>query len=160
MLLLALMSAPKGLAEDKMKAGKAALERKDYLAAISAFRDAVNDDKKNLEGYLLLATALIKADSLEPASVVLFQAREVDTSSAQIYEVLGDVYAAQKIVAAAADQSKSAVPHDSTKAGLWLKLADANKRSRLSADAAGAYSHVLALDSTNRSEEHTSELQS
>jgi tetratricopeptide (TPR) repeat protein len=149
MLLLALMSAPKGLAEDKMKAGKAALERKDYLAAISAFRDAVNDDKKNLEGYLLLATALIKADSLEPASVVLFQAREVDTSSAQIYELLGDVYAAQKIVAAAADQYKNAVQHDSTKAGLWLKLADANKRSRLYADAAGAYSHVLALDSTN-----------
>jgi tetratricopeptide (TPR) repeat protein len=149
MLVAVLLSVGKGLAEDKMKAGKDALERKDYLAAISAFRDVVNDDKKNLEGYILLATALIKADSLEPASVVLFQAREVDTASAQIFELLGDVYAAQKIFAAAADQYKNAVQHDSTKPGIWMKLADAGKRTRMYADAAGAYAHVLALDSNN-----------
>lgn len=149
LILSILLCVGKGAADDRLKTGKAALDRKDYLAAISALRDAVQDDKKNIEAYLLLATALLKADSTEEASVVLFQAREVDTANYAIFDLLGDVYAAQKIYAAAAEQYKTAVQHDSTKPDIWMKLADSYKRTRQYGDAAGAYSRVLALDSSN-----------
>jgi tetratricopeptide (TPR) repeat protein len=149
MLLIVTSCASRLLAEDHLTKGKAALEAKNYLQAISEFRDAVSDDKKNVEAYLLLATSLLKADSSESASVVLFQAREVDTANARISELLGDVYSAQRIYAAAAEQYKTATMHDSMRAGLWVKLAEAYRRVRQYGDAAGAYQHVLALDSNN-----------
>src|SRR5262249_46548676 len=151
LLLMVISSASHVLAnsEDHMKKGKAALEAKNYLEAINEFRDAVSDDKKNVDAYLMLATALIKADSTEPASVVLFQGRDVDKSNAKIVELIGDVYAAQKIRAAAAEQYKNATMHDSTRGDLWVKLAEAYRHNRQYGDAAGAYNHVLALDPNN-----------
>jgi tetratricopeptide (TPR) repeat protein len=149
LLLLTLLCLQQGLADDHLQKGKDAFKRGEYLQAVSLLRDAVNDDKKNIEAYLYLASALLKADSTEPASVVLFQAREVDTANAAIYSLLGDVYAAQKIYAAAADQYHTAVRHDSTRAELWMKLADSYKRTRQYADAASGYARVLSLDSNN-----------
>ncbi len=146
---MVLSSASRLFAEDHMKRGKAALESKNYLEAIKEFRDAVSDDRKNVEAYLLLATSLLKVDSTESTLVVLFQAREVDTSNARIFELLGDVYAAQKILAAAAEQYRNATLRDSARAELWVKLAEAYRHNRQYGDAAGAYVHVLALDSNN-----------
>ena len=131
--------------------GKAAFERGDYLAAISALKDAVQDEKQNLEAYLLLSKAYLKADSVEQASVTLFQAREIAPSSPAIYELLGDVYTKQHVYAMAADQYKKAADLDSTKPAMYLKLADAYKRNRQYTEAAQAYRAVLRLDTANRS---------
>ena len=90
-LLFILVSAVQTFADNKLQVGKAALERGDYLAAISALRDAVQDEKQNLEAYLLLTRAYLKADSLEQASVTLFQAREIAPSSPTIFELLGEI---------------------------------------------------------------------
>jgi len=149
LVLLSILCPRQGIADDRLEKGKEAFKRGDYLGAISLLRDAVSDDKKNIEGYLYLASALLKADSTESASVVLFQAREVDTANAAIYGLLGDVYAAQKIFAAAADQYHTAVMHDSTRTELWMKLADSYKRTRQYTEAADGYKHTLALDSNN-----------
>jgi tetratricopeptide (TPR) repeat protein len=149
--LLILVSAVQAFADNKLQVGKAALERGDYLAAISALRDAVQDDKQNLEAYLLLSKAYLKADSVEPASVTLFQAREIAPSNPAIYDLLGDVYTKQRVFAMAADQYKKAAELDSTKPAMSLKLADAYKRNRQYTEAAQAYRNVLRLDTANLS---------
>ncbi|TLY28393.1 MAG: tetratricopeptide repeat protein [Ignavibacteria bacterium] len=150
-VLFILVSAVQAFAENKFQAGKAAFERGDYLAAISALKDAVQDEKQNLEAYLLLSKAYLKADSVEQASVTLFQAREIAPSSPAIYELLGDVYTKQHVYAMAADQYKKAADLDSTKPAMYLKLADAYKRNRQYTEAAQAYRAVLRLDTANRS---------
>ena len=150
-VLFILVSGLQAFAENKLQAGKAALERGDYLAAISALRDAVQDDRQNLEAYLLLTKAYLKADSLEQASVTLFQAREIAPSSPAIFELLGDVYTKQRVYAMAAEQYKKATELDSTKPAMFLKLADAYKRNRQYTEAAQAYRAVLRVDTANLS---------
>ncbi len=136
-------------ADDPIVAGKAALEKGDFLTAISKFRDAVDKNKKNPEAYILLGTALVKADSLDQAVQTLVQARELDTANASVYALLGDVYSKQKIYRAAMDQYKKASDIDTKNKDIFLKLLDVSKRSRQYNEAVDAGLHALSLDSTN-----------
>ena len=132
-----------------MQTGKAALQSGDYLAAVSAFREAVQKDKKNPEAYVLLGTALLKADSAVSAEAVLIQARELDPANVQVYILLGDAYWNEKIPAAAIDQYKKATDLDSTNVVLFMKLGAAYKKTLQYTDAARAYSRVVSIDSIN-----------
>ncbi|MBI1806118.1 MAG: tetratricopeptide repeat protein [Ignavibacteria bacterium] len=139
----------KSFADDPLAAGKAALDRGDLQGAISAFREAVQKDKKNPQAYLWLGTALLKADSLEQAVVPLIQARDLDSTNPNIYNRLGDVYRAQNIPAAAIDQYKKAAALDTNNVDLYTKLAAVSRKARRYPDAVDAYIRVLALDSSN-----------
>ncbi len=144
-----LFIAPPLHADDPLAAGKAALDKKDYLAAIPLLRDATQKDKKNQQAFILLGKALIGADSLDQAVAALVQARELDTAKAEVYALLGDVYSKQKIAAGAVDQYKIATRLDSTNADIFLKLAESYRKTRAWTDAAKTYYRVLFLDSMN-----------
>lgn len=133
--------------DDKLKIGREALQKGDYQTAIIALRDAVKDDKKNPEPYVLLGTALLKADSTEAALGPLFQARDLDTNNSKIFLLLGDVYSKQKIYVAAAEQYKKVTEMDPKNIEAFLKLAEAYRKARQYTLAAGAYGSVLSLDS-------------
>lgn len=144
-----IICASSSFADDPIQTGKAALAKGDYLGAISAFRDAVHNDKKNTEAYILLGEALLKGDSTDAALAALIQARELDTASSRIYELMGDVYTAQKILPPAIDAYRKATEIDSTNCGYFVKLADAAKAARQYTESARAYGKVLGCDSTN-----------
>ena len=135
--------------EDQLKVGQEALKKGDYLAAITALKDAVKSDKKNVQGYILLGTAYLKADSTDLAIATLIQARELDTANATIYMLLGDSYAKQNISAAAVEQYKKVSELDPKNIDAYLKLGDSYRRSRKYNEAANAFIRVLTLDSTN-----------
>jgi len=145
--LLALAS--RSFADDRIKEGKDALSRGDYLKAIESFRDAAQDDKKNPEGFYLLGMAYLLADSTDQAIPAAVQARELSPNDPQIYLLLGDIYWKQNIPAAALEQYKHATELDSTKGDVWLKVAQASRKLRQYNIARDAYLKVIQLDSTN-----------
>lgn len=147
--LVALLPLSIVRADDPLASGKAALDRGDFLAAIPLLREAVKKDKKNPQAYILLGTALLKADSLDQAVASLVQARELDSSNAQVYDLLGDVYMKQNIPPAAIDQYRISVGFDSTKPQVYLKLAEACRKGRIYTEAVKAYFKVIYLDSMN-----------
>ena len=136
-------------ADDPLKAGKEALEKGDFVAAIVSFQEAVHKDKKNPEPYLLLGTAYFKADSLDEAVAALVQARELDPSNAMVYVLLGDTYVKQNIHPAAVDQYQRAVAYDSTRPEIFMKLARSEKKVRQYNEAAVAYVKAIRLDTAN-----------
>src|SRR2546425_7549979 len=99
-----LLLSPKSFSDDQLQTGKQALATGDFIKAIQLLREATSKDKKNPDGFVLLGTALLKADSSDQALAVLFQARELDSANATIYELLGDAYGKQAITAAAIQQ--------------------------------------------------------
>jgi tetratricopeptide (TPR) repeat protein len=135
-------------AGDPIAKGKAALAAGNYIEAISQFLDATKDNKKDPEGFLLLADAYVKADSLDQAIGALVQARELDTANAQIFNLLGDVYWKQNIHAGAAEQWKHSVEikHDFA---IYMKLGEAWKKLRKYTDATSAYLSALSMDTMN-----------
>jgi tetratricopeptide (TPR) repeat protein len=135
--------------DDQLKVGQDALQKGDYLTAITALREAVKNDKKNPQAYILLASALIKADSADAAVAPLFQASALDPNNATIYLLLGDAYAKQKIFAAAAEQYKKATELDSNNFNAFFKLAEGYRKARQYPLAIQAYRNVLRLDSNN-----------
>ncbi len=147
--LILIVSSSRSFADDPMKVGKAALARHDYLAAISAFRDATQDDKNSSEAFYLLGFAYFNADSADQAVAALVQGRELAPDSSKFYDLLGDVYMKQHIVAGAVEQYRKAVTLDSTDAGIFLKLAEALRKNRQYTDAVKNYLSVIKLDSMN-----------
>jgi len=136
-------------ADDPMVVGKAALAKGDYIAAISAFREAIDKNSKNVEAFVLLGSALLKADSVDQAVAVLVQGKDLDTSNAQFYALLGDAYAKQKIYPAAVDMYQRATQMDGKNIDLYLKLGDNARKSRKYPDAVAAFEKALQIDSMN-----------
>ncbi len=139
----------RGFADDPLARGKAALAKGDLPAAIDAFREAVKDNSKNKEAFILLGTALYRADSLDQATAALVQARELDTADCRTYELLGDVYAKENIAAGAVDQYKQAVAHGCNTPALHLKIAELARKARQYNEAIQEYQQVLAAEPNN-----------
>ena len=136
-------------AGDPLSDGKSALASGNIPAAIKAFKEAIKENKKNPEAYLMLGTAYLKTDSLDLAIAALIQARELDPKNPKIFELMGDVYNNQKILAAAIEQYKKVIELDKKNLNVYIKLAEASKKARQYNDAAEAYINVLLIDSTN-----------
>ena len=149
LIVLVCVISTRSFADDPMKVGKSALDRHDYIAAINAFRDATQDDKNNSEAFYYLGFAYFKADSADQAVAPLVQGRELAPDSAKFYDLLGDVYMKQHIVAGAVEQYRKATTLDSMKAGIYLKLAEALRKNRQYTDAVKNYISVIRLDSMN-----------
>ncbi len=150
-LVLVLFISAAALADedDQLKAGREAIQKGDYQAAIIALREAVKNDKKNPQGYILLGTALLRADSTDAAIAALVQARELDSANANIYMLLGDVYTKQRIAAAAIDQYKKVTEFDPKNIEAFFKMAEGYRKARQYNEAADNYRKVLALDSVH-----------
>lgn len=146
-LIGAAMAAPED--DEQLKAGKDAIQKGDYTTAIAVLREAVKSDKKNPQAYILLGTALLKADSTDQAIGALVQARELDSANGTIYMLLGDAYARQKISVAAIEQYKKVTLLEPKNVDAIFKIADNYRRTRQYSEAAKFYDMVLALDSVN-----------
>jgi tetratricopeptide (TPR) repeat protein len=136
-------------ADDKCLKGKQALDKGDYLTAITLLRDGFHDDSKNVGCAVNLATALLKADSADAAIAVLVQAHDLDTGNARIYELEGDAYLKENINAAAMEQYELAAHHDTTNALVWKKVYNAALKQRDYPHAILALEWEIRLDSTN-----------
>ncbi len=144
-----LLIAPARLqAEDHLAKGKAAMAQGRYTEAISEFLEVTKDNKKDPQGFLLLAEAYVKADSLDQALGALIQARELDTANAQIPDLLGDVYWKQNIPAGAAEQWKKSVEMKRD-FNVYMKLGGAYKKTRSYTEATTAYLNALSMDTMN-----------
>jgi tetratricopeptide (TPR) repeat protein len=148
-IALCFIYSVRSFADDPMKVGKAALDRGDYIAAINAFRDATQDDKKNSDAFYYLGVACYKADSADQAVAALVQGRELDPNNPKFYDLLGDVYMKQHITAGAIEQYTKATTLDSTNPAIFLKLAEALRKNRLYSEAVRGYLSVIKLDSMN-----------
>lgn len=149
LLLTIMLFSTQARADDPMVVGKAALAKGDFIGAISAFREAIDKNSKNVEAFVLLGTALIKADSVDQAVAVLVQGKDLDTSNAQFYALLGDAYAKQKIYPAAVDMYQRATQMDGKNISVYLKLGESARKARKYPDAVAAFDHALLLDSMN-----------
>jgi len=135
--------------EKEQKAGEEAYNSGDYLKAIEMFREVTKKEKQNPVGFLWLAKALVKADSLNEATVPLTLAKAYDANNPATYILQGDVYLKQRIYAAAIGEYQKAIELDPKNLDAWLKLAEAQKKSRLYNDAVKTYQTLLILDSMN-----------
>ncbi len=140
--------------DDQFKTGQEALQKGDYPAAINALKEAVKNNKKNGEAFLLLGKAYLMVDSTDLAIATLVQARELEPTNNAVFMLLGDTYAKQKIWAAAVEQYKKVTEADSTSYEGWAKQGYANRMYRKYQDAAVAYKHALALDTNSVSALH------
>ena len=135
--------------DDQIKAGKDALEKGDFTKAIELLRDATKKEKKNPEGFILLAMAYLRLDSAEQAIGPLTQAKDIDSNNVMAYELTGDAYSKQKIYAAAIEQYKKATELAGKRIDLFLKLAESYKKNRLYTEAARTLQQAIALDTVN-----------
>jgi tetratricopeptide (TPR) repeat protein len=134
-------------AQDVVKA-KELLQRGEAPGAIELLRKVIKKEKENIEAYIVLAEALTKVDSTDQALAVLFQAREVNSSSAQVYVGIADTYVKQNLYAAAVPQYEEAVKYDSSKAEIFEKLSEANMKLRKYTEAAKALQKAIVRDTS------------
>jgi len=69
-----------------------------YIAeAVNILRRLTNEEKNEVENWLLLADVYIAADSIRQAEIAVTRAREMDRNNVRAYIVLGDIYFAQRV---------------------------------------------------------------
>jgi tetratricopeptide (TPR) repeat protein len=148
-LLFSTILTTHALADDPFKKGKEAFDKGDYKGAIEQLREAVRQDKKNVQAYRLLGVAYLQVDSLSEAEKAVIQAKALEPTDASLFELQGDVYLKQKLYPAAIDQYRQAVTLDKKNAPLYLKLGETCRIARQYKEAAESYISVLLLDSVN-----------
>ncbi len=70
---------------------------KNFSEAVNILRRLTNDEKNEVENWLLLADVYISADSIRQAEMAVTRAREMDRNNVRAYIVLGDIYFAQRV---------------------------------------------------------------
>jgi tetratricopeptide (TPR) repeat protein len=94
------------------KIGKALSYLERHREAIEILREAVQEEKKEIANYLELGQALIRADSLAEATLVITRAKDMDKNNPEAYVALGDLYFKQQVYELARKNYEDAISRD------------------------------------------------
>lgn len=146
---LTMLAAGAARSQDDLETGKQQLEAGKIDKAIDDFKDFIEDNETNPQGYVWLAKAYLKKDSVQKAKAELIKGRALAEASGDIYHMLGDIYMTEKAWVAAEEQYLRAAEFDSTNVGLYLKLADAQMKARRYNPVAKTWQTILTLEPQN-----------
>ncbi|MFC3673913.1 tetratricopeptide repeat protein [Ferrovibrio xuzhouensis] len=100
-------SAITGPADPDFTAGKAAIDRKDWAAAVPLFQKVVARDEKNADAFNWLGYALRNQGDYEKAFVAYNQALQINPKHRGAHEYLGEAYLKTDNLAKAEEQLKA-----------------------------------------------------
>jgi len=96
--------SPKPAANTDFSTGRAAIDRKDWAAAISAFEKVVAQDNRNADAFNWLGYASRKSGNLDAAFKYYDSALAIDPKHRGVHEYLGEAYLMAKNLDKAEEQ--------------------------------------------------------
>jgi tetratricopeptide (TPR) repeat protein len=105
------------------KVGKAYSLLGKHNEAMEWLYDAIDEDEEDVRSRLELGQALIRADSLDKAELVITKARSMDDDIADAWVALGDLYYAQRVYELAKNNYEEALAIDEDNIEARINLA-------------------------------------
>ncbi len=94
-----------------------------HKEAFKALKEAIEEDEKDVQSYLALANAYIRADSINQAEMTITKAKGMDKKNADVFISLGDLYFAQRVYQLAKENYEKALSIDEDLTEARIKLA-------------------------------------
>ncbi len=130
-LLLLFIFFGQTLAQDKVKTAETAIKKKDYATAMQIAKEFLDMDSANIALRILI--------TIESNNVV----------NKELFEMIGDSYAKQKVVELALMNYDKSEAMDSLNKNIKFKIAELLYKEKRYTDAVNKYLSIIAIDSTN-----------